>query len=134
ENYYFKGTGENKPVSFPLNRLRNNKANQNDIFRGSFIVNPEKYGTVWISFKPVGEYAKDEEYQVVFYPELVSIGTIGASKARLDFPEKLKGWVSTEISVRSDGFVEVYIDGAQEPLRYRLEDIVRNRPNFLELK
>lgn len=66
EQYTHQGNGQpgNNPISIPLNSLRYNKANGNDIFRGSFIVNPEKYGTVWISFKPVGEYAKGEEYQV----------------------------------------------------------------------
>lgn len=64
EQYKHEGRGGHSPVSIPLNSLRNNKANGNDIFRGSFVVNPEKYGTVWISFKPVGEYAKGEEYQV----------------------------------------------------------------------
>lgn len=66
EEYHHKGEGPSgrTPISIPLNSLRNNKAIGSDIFRGSFIVNPEKYGTVWISFKPIGEYAKGEEYQV----------------------------------------------------------------------
>lgn len=66
EEYNHQGDSRpgNNPISIPLNSLRNNKASGSDIFRGSFIVNPEKYGTVWISFKPVGEYAKGEEYQV----------------------------------------------------------------------
>lgn len=34
----------------------------------------------------------------------------------------------------SDGLIEVNIDGIQQPLRYRIEEIAKNRPYFVELK
>lgn len=64
EYYNFQGSPGNKPISIPFTSLHNNIVSNSDIFRGNFLINPEKYSTVWISFKPIGEYAKGEEYQI----------------------------------------------------------------------
>lgn len=56
--------GGSKPLSYHLETLKNNEAEEDEIFNGSFYVNPEAFGPTWISFKPIGEYAEGEEYRI----------------------------------------------------------------------
>lgn len=66
KEYYNKGSerGDSTPISIPFDNLKNNAARGNEIYRGNFIINPSNFGKNWISFKPIGSYAKGEEYQV----------------------------------------------------------------------
>lgn len=56
--------GGSVPQSFHLETLKNNEAEDDEIFNGKFYVNPYVYGPNWISFKPVGDYAVGAEYRI----------------------------------------------------------------------
>lgn len=59
------------PISYPLNSLRNNVARADELFKGRFYLNTESYGDTYVSFKPIGEYAEGEEYQLSKYSTII---------------------------------------------------------------
>ncbi|KAL5273714.1 hypothetical protein ACFFRR_000456 [Megaselia abdita] len=137
KEYYNRGSerGDTTPISIPFDYLKNNAPRSNEIFRGNFIINPSNFGKNWISFKPIGSYAKGEEYQVVFDTDEVEIGLVDNVK----YKERVRigdSWVAVKIVIKFDGSIEVYIDEEKlsKPLIHQLPEIYKNKPLFIEFK